>query len=535
MTVFHLKYRPQKIADLDLSKVRETLKKVLANKGSIQSFLFSGPKGAGKTSAARILARALNCLSPEGVEPCGVCENCVEILRGGSMDVIEMDAASNRGIEDIRSLKDKAILVPSKLKYKVFVIDEVHMLTKEAFNAMLKLIEEPPKHTVFILCTTDPEKIPDTVLSRLVKVDFTKGTEVELKTSLDRIVRGEGVEIEDGAVQEIIRKSDGSFRNLQRTFNEIYLNFGNKITEKDVVSFFGEKVGDYSEVDFENDLVIGKAGIILEKLEKMADKGADFTDFRGRLLLHFQKKLLSFFGVDGVDSKLKLNEVEKILNLLIMAGKQEKSVNIDQLPMQLAIVEYFGDENKGNESINLNVDNKKEAAEVIVTTVKMTKDNFGLGSLEEKVIEEKKDECEDENGSDFQVVSETSVITCGCKIEDVEKGWNEILNVIKPLNHSVEAFLRAARPKHIEGNVLIVEVFYPFHKDRLEEARNRKIVEEGLTRVLKSNLAFECVLSTDKKRPLVISNDTPMEKVSEQLAKEEVKTDIYDVAKEIFG
>ena len=125
---------------------------------------------------------------------------------------------------------------------------------------------------------------------------------------------------------------------------------------------------------------------------------------------------------------------------------------------------------------------------------------------------------------------------CGsCSLEEVEKGWNEILNVIKPLNHSVEAFLRAARPKQIEGNVLIVEVFYPFHKDRLEEARNRKIVEEGLTRILKINLAFQCILSKDKKTPLVIRNDTPMEKVSEQLASEEVKSDIYDVAKEIFG
>ena len=143
MSVFHLKYRPQRVSELDLSRVSESLTKILKSKDIPQSFLFCGPKGAGKTSAARIMARAVNCLKPEGVEPCNVCENCTEILNGSSMDIIEIDAASNRGIDDIRLLKDRAYLLPSKLRVKVFIIDEVHMLTKEAFNALLKLIEEP--------------------------------------------------------------------------------------------------------------------------------------------------------------------------------------------------------------------------------------------------------------------------------------------------------------------------------------------------------------------------------------------------------
>ena len=174
MSVFHLKYRPAKISELDLVEVANTLRNFLRSNDIPQSFLFSGPKGSGKTSAARILARAINCEDRKDGEPCNQCENCQEILKGGSIDILEMDAASNRGIEDVRNLKDKAYLSPSKLKFKVFIIDEVHMMTKEAFNALLKLIEEPPKHTIFILCTTDVSKIPDTVMSRLVIVDFRK-------------------------------------------------------------------------------------------------------------------------------------------------------------------------------------------------------------------------------------------------------------------------------------------------------------------------------------------------------------------------
>jgi DNA polymerase-3 subunit gamma/tau len=253
MAVFHLKYRPLKIEDLDLPDVAETLTKILSGDEVPQSFLFAGPKGAGKTSAARILARAVNCEKKSGVEPCGKCDSCNEILKGSSLDIIEIDAASNRGIDDVRVLKEKAYLLPSKLKKKVFIIDEVHMLTKDAFNALLKLIEEPPKHTLFILCTTDPEKIPDTVLSRLIRIDFRKGVKKELNKSLKKIIEGEKIEIDKETIDLIVEKSDGSFRNLQRTLNEIYLNFGKKISFEDAKKFFLAKSGSYLEEEFEDD------------------------------------------------------------------------------------------------------------------------------------------------------------------------------------------------------------------------------------------------------------------------------------------
>ena len=243
MSVFHLKYRPSKISELDLVDVSDKLTKILASKDMPQSWLFTGPKGSGKTSAARILAKAINCLDPVGVEPCDKCKNCKEISKGNSLDIIEIDGASNRGVDDIRSLKESVYLSPINLLKKVVIIDEVHMLTKEAFNALLKVLEEPPKNLIFVLCTTDDNKIPETVMSRLCQIRFVKGDKDSLKKSLDKIIKGEKIEIEEEAINLILEKSDGSFRNLQRNFNEIFLQTGKNI---EVTYFSGQdKLAEY--------------------------------------------------------------------------------------------------------------------------------------------------------------------------------------------------------------------------------------------------------------------------------------------------
>lgn len=527
MSVFHLKYRPATFSDLDLVDVAETLKKILQAKDIPQSFLFSGPKGAGKTSAARILAKAVNCLDLKDGEPCGECENCKEIEKGNSLDIIEIDAASNRGIDDIRSLKDKAYLLPSRFSKKVFIIDEVHMLTKDAFNALLKLIEEPPKHTIFILCTTDSEKIPETVLSRLIKIDFRKGEKKELLNSLKKIIKGEKIEIDEETINFVLEKSDGSFRNLQRTFNEIYLQLGNKLGFGEVKDFFGNKSGGYNEADFENDLNEGKTKIILEKLEKMANDGVDFSLFLQELINYFQKKLLIFFGVGvGKNEGLNLNETEFLINLLIKAAKQEKDVEIEQLPLELAVVDFCLQKNGG-----------KVKEQEIKPEIKPEK------KIEEiKIVEELKDPVITEVMADEEeilLIVDNSDINFD--LSQIEEKWGNLLMAVKPFNHSVEAFLRAARPSSIKGKNLTLEVFYPFHKERLEEIKNRKIVEEGLTKVFGKDLCFDCVLGNSKKEPLVIKNDTPVENISNELMEQKSsnensdKKDIYDVAKEIFG
>jgi len=516
MPVFHLKYRPAILSELDLLDVSDKLKSLIKAKEMPQSFLFSGPKGAGKTSAARIFARTINCLEiGENKEACGKCENCKEIAENRSMDIIEMDAASNRGIEDVRNLKEKAYLLPTKLKYKVFIVDEVHMLTKDAFNALLKLIEEPPKHTVFILCTTDADKIPETVLSRLVKVDFRKGNKIDLKRSLDKIIKGEGIKIDDQTEDFILSKSDGSFRNLQKNFNELFLSIGNDLNLDLVQNFYINKSGDYSIAEFEKDLSDNSLVKIIEKLEKMADVGVNLVDFRGDLMNYFQQKLLISVGAaKGEQSLLDLKNLETWINLLIRAAKQEKEVEIDQLPLELAVIDFLTE-----------TSNVSEKPVFIKATA----------AKEEKKIEEKEeiDKFEEVNGEEDVLTIDVSGVT----LEKVKESWGNILLAVKPFNHSVEAFLRASRPIKLKERNLTLEVFYPFHKDRLEEPKNKGIVEKSLLKVLGVELVFNCILGKNKKEPLVIRNDTPMESVSEHLVEEDKdeKKDLYDVAKDIFG
>src|ERR1700722_9521228 len=235
--VFYRKYRPQKIDDLDSAAVRDTLHAVLQNDVS-HAFLFTGPKGLGKTSTARIVAKVVNCETPKNkrekeIEPCNKCDQCVSITSGNNVDILEIDAASNRGIDEIRELKEKIRLAPVAAKRKVYIIDEVHMLTTEAFNALLKTLEEPPEHAMFILCTTEAHKVPETIISRCFQIMFKPATEEELVRSFKRIVEGEKLKIDDEVLKYIAGLADRGFRDGVKMLEEVYLLSQNKPITKE--------------------------------------------------------------------------------------------------------------------------------------------------------------------------------------------------------------------------------------------------------------------------------------------------------------
>ncbi len=494
MSVFHIKYRPQKFEDLDLTKVGKTLKSMIGAEERPQTFLFCGPKGSGKTSAARIVAKAVNCLNPKKGEPCDKCDNCREIREGSSLDVVEIDAASNRGIDDVRELKQKSVLWPTKLKVKVFVIDEVHMLTKEAFNALLKLIEEPPEKTLFIMCTTDPSKIPETVLSRLFRVDFYQGSRLELRSSLLKIVKGEGIELSSNAEELMLGLSDGSFRNLQKLFNEMYLRFGKKIGDKEAEDF-GRLYGlEINMDDIENDLLEGRKKDLVDRLEKMAANGVDFGVLRNRWLYYFHQKWL--MEISGQKGSWEVDRLSLWLSKLVEAGEWEKQVNLPQLPLQMAVVKFFCQ----SESKVVKVPNK-------ITEVKQNRE---------------KTKVEEAEAGDFD-------------LKLVVEQWPKVLVAVRPYNHSVEAFLRGARPSRFKGKKLVVEVFYDFHRQKLEEPKNRKIVEAGLKAVFGGEMAveFETVKKEKGKESVALRVDVLP--VVSQKTEADVDRDIYEVAKNIFG
>ncbi|MGG2197327.1 MULTISPECIES: DNA polymerase III subunit gamma/tau [Paenibacillus] len=241
-------WRPQSFQDMVGQKhIVQTLQNSLREGRFSHAYLFSGPRGTGKTSAAKILAKAVNCLNGPGVEPCNRCEACLRITEGAVMDVVEIDAASNRGVEEIRDIRDKVKYAPTEVRQKVYIIDEVHMLTTEAFNALLKTLEEPPAHVMFILATTEPHRLPATIISRCQRFDFRRVALEEQVERLRQVCAKEGIAIDEDALAFIARLSDGGMRDALSLLDQIIAFSGERVTYEDVLSITGGMASDQFE------------------------------------------------------------------------------------------------------------------------------------------------------------------------------------------------------------------------------------------------------------------------------------------------
>lgn len=343
--VLYRKYRPATLSELDLSEVREKLAKTLASSYRPHAYLFSGPKGTGKTSAARIVAKILNCKNPKsggGIEPCNVCESCNSISKGTNLDVLEIDAASNRGIDEIRDLREKIKLAPLSEKFKVYIIDEVHMLTNDAFNALLKTLEEPPQHAVFILATTDPDKLPDTIISRSTNFVFKKASVEEIKHSLVRVKQGEKFKIDDEALGLISEFADGSFRDatkyLEQAVNE------NLNTAAEIRSLLGfDRI---TSAEFLFMLKKNDTKGLLKSIIAMGETGADFKLFVADILNLLHLLLLKAHGIEKLNTGGKLDEIftkaeiNKLIKLFSDVYSELRFASRPELPLETAVVEW---------------------------------------------------------------------------------------------------------------------------------------------------------------------------------------------------
>ena len=290
--VFARKYRPQTFDDLvGQAHVSRTLKNAVAQNRLAHAYLFVGPRGIGKTSTARILAKSLNCVKGPTVTPCGVCDNCREIAAGNSLDVIEIDGASNRGIDDVRELRDNVRYAPAKSRLKIYIIDEVHMLTKEAFNALLKTLEEPPPHVKFIFATTEPDKVLATILSRCQRFDLHRIPANLIAQHLQFIAGKEKITLEPAAAHAIARGAEGGLRDAESMLDQLVAFCGEKISENDVLNVFGF-TSKQTVVDLMRHILRAETPEAIDLLHQQSESGKDMMRLMSDLIAYLRDLLV---------------------------------------------------------------------------------------------------------------------------------------------------------------------------------------------------------------------------------------------------
>jgi len=454
--VFYLKYRPKKISELDNQSLVEKISSIL--KGKIpdnipHAFLFTGPKGLGKTSAARIIAKAINCTNRKNneTEPCNKCDSCKSINNGSNLDVLEIDAASNRGIDEIRDLREKIRLSPVTSLKKIYIIDEVHMLTTEAFNALLKTLEEPPSHAIFILCTTEPQKVPLTIISRCSHVKFIKATEVDLIHSFNRIVKGEGLKADKQALLEIAKLSDGSFRDGVKILEELSVSSKN-IT----LSLIEKKYKTQSINKSVMDLILtfekrdAKKGIKI--VSTLAEENVDFKIFVENLLDALHKNLLAQVG--GEKLEMSLDETKSLIELLVKSHTSIKYAILPQLPLELTIVEWAA--STSNVAAASAASQSSESPDLASSSSKLKQAASASSSGEPKH----------------------------------DNILRSLILEVKKENFSIAGVLRGCKLEKFDKKELVLSTNYKFHKERLNDPKTKILIEKIISEITGSRVKF---------------------------------------------
>lgn len=518
-------WRPQAFREIVGQKhIVQTLQNSLREGRFTHAYLFNGPRGTGKTTAAKILAKAVNCLNGPSEEPCNECANCIRITEGAVMDVVEIDAASNRGVEEIRDIRDKVKYAPTEVRHKVYIIDEVHMLTTEAFNALLKTLEEPPAHVMFILATTEPHRIPATIISRCQRFDFRRVSLDEQVERLQQVCREEQIEAEDDAVRLIARLSDGGMRDALSLLDQIRAFSDKRITYEDVVSITGGMAGEQFE-KLVHAIKRRDVGTVLKLIDDFMQEGKSADKCMESLLYYF-RDLLMVKMVPGSQAV-----TDRIIDIRPFAEVAE-SFTVQELISMMDTLNYYQTEMKYSvqpqtllEVAMMKLCSSPEgerAAAVSTRAADAAPDGLvsqltgRIQRLEEQIAQLLKQGVAPAASSTGHGGSSRApaVPVAIKKIEKLEgylsvkdsdetraamQRWSQVLGRVKEQKITIHAWLVDGEPVSVYDGALLVAFKSSMHRETTEKPANKQLIEQVMNEVLGKPLRLITIMMRDWK------------------------------------
>jgi len=531
---FALKYRPKSFDQVvGQAHVVASLKQAILKSRVHHAYLFSGPRGIGKTSLARILAKSLNCEKGPTVSPCGKCVSCQEISKNKSLDIIEIDGASNRGIDEIRTLRENVKLSPAHSRYKVYIVDEIHMLTQEAFNALLKTLEEPPAHVKFIFATTHPHKVLPTILSRCQKFQFNLISLEDIVAKLKKITKAESIKIDENLLYTVARAAGGSIRDAESLLDQLAPVILEKGSLDDVFSFLGI-IDEDSLNRMLKCLIDQDLNSILDFIDRMAKDGKDLGVFLNAFIEHLRNLLLakvspkSFKELSDIspqskDFILELSKgidtpsILKIIDLLLSAKELSFRLNTVRIPFELVLVKFL---HKDTQSIDLKSKPKQSKNEKVEKKepAKEIDDTFNL-EIDDIDIEEHnrpKDPALKEESKDAAAPKDDLLLG------PVRAKWDEIINYIQKKRAALASHLSFAKPVDSQGNLVTIAFASKdyFHKEIVENAKNLKFIEEAISELMGKKIGIRFTTKDIKKDPIKAESAQQKPKKSQEKVKE---------------
>lgn len=527
------KWRPLVFDDIiGQDEIVETLKNQIRNNNFNHAYIFSGIRGTGKTSTAKVFSRAINCLDLTDINPCNVCEVCKGISDNTLMDIIEIDAASNNSVDDVRELRENVKFPPTKAKYKVYIIDEVHMLSKGAFNALLKTLEEPPEHVVFLLATTEPNKLPDTILSRCQKYDFKRVRAKEILKHMKMILKKSDIAYDEEGLSLIVSKAGGSVRDALSILDQCISHKSNAFYD-DIVEMLGLVEFDFllelSQSILDNNLNKG-----LELINILFDKGKDLNQFIDAILNFFRNLMIVKMHSEPTailqctesevneykkqSQQYEMSKISRILDIFIQLERDIKTTVHGRILLETSIIKIFKTEyDYSIEALveriealeNKLMDVEMNAARIVTSTEKI-KSREPL-EIKKEAPKEKQKKTADKKQSIESIQTfvdeETKV---NISINEILPKWTDVLKLIKKMRIKVYAFLVEGEPVAVKGNTIILKFDknYQFHGTNLLKKDNKQTVVEVLKKVYAKSLSIDVTYKEVKSSQTKTQDET---------------------------